>query len=158
MRFKISACGRCSTTMAVEESTEWMTHFIDPNSGQQAAQKQQGQQSICRPRMPFLNTDLIYCPSPLTSYTIIKYHLFTLISVFRASPRSGVPKVVPQHRQGVLLLDVGGVQQCWEVKSKSGLKSSFSKTAFLNLFLPQHAFWSRISSTAPLPLANTWLL
>jgi len=37
-----------------------------------------------------------------------------------------VLKVVPQYLQGVLKLDVGGVQQCWEVKSKSVLKSSFS--------------------------------
>jgi len=40
-------------------------------------------------------------------------------------------------------------------ESQASLPSS---PAFLSLFLPQHLFWSRLSSPVPLPLTNTWLL
>jgi len=53
--------------------------------------------------------------------------------------KQGSLKWCLQGYWGVLKLDVGGIQQCWEVKSESGLMSSFSK----NLNLLQ----SRLTST-----------
>jgi len=43
---------------------------------------------------------------------------------------------------------VGSVaMQCWSLTSF--ITQASSRPAFLNLFLPQHPFWSRLSSPAP---------